>query len=87
LVVFFYSAVHYVEAYLAATMGSHLRSHITRDGYVGRTKELRPIFSQYSHLKYYGYNARYEVLNFTEKDTETAAKDLETIKNLISAKL
>jgi hypothetical protein len=80
LVVLFYAAVHYVEAYLAKSLGMHLRSHNTRDQYVGRESNLKKIFKSYAHLKFYGYNARYELYGFTAKDAADAAKDLEDIK-------
>jgi hypothetical protein len=80
LVILFYAAVHYVEAYLAKHLGMHLRSHTTRDTYVGRESNLKKIFSPYQHLKFYGYNARYELYGFTVKDTQAAVKDLAAIK-------
>lgn len=64
LVAVFYAALHYVEAYLADT-GWHLRSHQTRDNVIGRDANLKKIFHEYQDLKFYAYNARYEVLNFT----------------------
>ena len=80
LVVLFYAAVHYVEAYLYKQWGQHVRSHTTRDKYFGKEAVLKKIFSPYSHLKYYGYNARYEVSGFTKSDTQDATKDLAEIK-------
>lgn len=84
LIVLFYAAMHYVEAYLAA-MSIHLRSHTTRDSYLGRDSNLRPIYAEYQDLKYYGYNARYEVCTFTANDvTDAAAKHFEKIKAQIT---
>ena len=83
LVVLFYAAVHYVEAYLFKQWGMHVRSHTTRDKYFGKEASLKKIFSPYSHLKYYGYNARYEVSGFTAADTQDATKYLTEIKNQI----
>ena len=82
--VLFYAAVHYVEAYLAIKMNVHLRSHTTRDTYVGRLADLKKIFSAYQHLKFYGYNARYEVCGFTPQDTQDALKDIAAIRNQIT---
>ena len=76
--------MHYVEAYLAG-MGIHLRSHTTRDSYLGRNSNLRPIYAEYQDLKYYGYNARYEVSRFTAGDVANeAVKDFEKIKSQIT---
>lgn len=80
LVVLFYAAVHYVEAYLFKQWGAHVRSHTTRDKYFGKEASLKKVFVPYSHLKFYGYNARYEVSTFTAKDTQDAAKYLSEIK-------
>jgi len=80
LVVLFYAAVHYVEAYLAKHLAMHVRSHTTRDRYVGRESNLKKVFSAYGHLKFYGYNARYELDGFTVKDIQDAEKYLATVK-------
>jgi|ERR1039458_8454821 hypothetical protein len=72
LVVFFYAAVHYVEAYLAKSLNEHLKSHTTRDSYIARESNLRKIGTQYMHLKFYGYNARYEADQFTKTDVKDA---------------
>jgi hypothetical protein len=81
LIVLFYAAVHYVEAYLEKHWGMNIRSHTTRDKYMGKEANLKPIFSPYSHLKFYGYNARYEVSTFTANDMQDATKYLTQIKN------
>jgi|HubBroStandDraft_1064217.scaffolds.fasta_scaffold336054_1 hypothetical protein len=72
LIVIFYAAVHYVEAYLAHKLGIHLKSHTTRDQYIAKEVKLRAIGTQYMHLKFYGYNARYEADQFTKKDVKDA---------------
>jgi hypothetical protein len=84
LVVMFYAAVHYVEAYLAKQLNQHLRSHTTRDNYVARESNLRNIRNQYSHLKFYGYNARYEPDQFTDQDVRDATGDLAHVKATIT---
>ena len=81
LVILFYTAVHYVEAYLAKTMGTHLRSHTTRDNYITREANLKKIRVSYMHLKYFGYNARYEFDGFTVKDVQTAINYLAQVKS------
>ena len=86
LVALFYAAMHYIEAYLAPTF--HVKSHETRDKYINREAHLRRIFKEYSHLKYFGFNARYEVCGFTAADVkDEAAKDYETIKAHIAPRL
>jgi hypothetical protein len=80
LVILFYAAMHYVEAYLDKAFSQHLRSHTTRDKYIGKEANLKKIFTPYQHLKFYGYNARYEMFGFTPNDTKDAVKDLAAIK-------
>ncbi len=80
LIMLFYAAMHYVEAYLAKS-GVHLRIHTTRDNAISRDSSLRKIFKEYSDLKFYGYNARYEVAGFKSADvTEVATKHFTVIK-------
>ncbi len=86
LVIFFYAAVHYVEAYLA-DVGQHLRSHTTRDAFVGRDTYLRRIFSEYQDLKYYGYSARYEMSVFAASDVAIAAAHFTAVKTHITSAL
>jgi hypothetical protein len=83
LIIMFYVAVHYVEAYLAKSMSIHLRSHTTRDSYISREANLRKIRTEYGHLKFYGYNARYEVDQFTANDVTDAFAYLANVKNAI----
>jgi hypothetical protein len=80
LTILFYAALHYVDAYLAKSH-VNLRSHTTRDNALGRDKHLRPIYKQYSDLKFFGYNARYEVFGFKATDvTDKAEKHYDAIK-------
>ncbi len=80
LIALFYAAMHYVEAYLA-TLGQHVRSHTTRDTYLGRDINLKKVYTEYQDLKFYGYSARYEMFRFKAEDvTNQAAKHFATIK-------
>jgi hypothetical protein len=84
LIMLFYAAMHYVEAYLAL-QGVHLRSHVARDQAISRDSVLRKIFKEYSDLKYFGYNARYEFFGFKATDvTNQAAKHFSKIKGHLS---
>ena len=80
LIMLFYSAMHYVEAYLSK-LGVHLRSHPTRDVAMSRDASLRKIYREYNDLKYFGYNARYEFCGYKATDvTNTAMKHYDAIK-------
>ncbi|MFP5231531.1 MAG: hypothetical protein ACLGQX_02755 [Acidobacteriota bacterium] len=80
LTISFYTAMHYVEAYLARNKGEHLRSHKTRDNSVASDSELCKVRTEYAHLKFYGYNARYEPPQFTAQDVKAAEGYLATLK-------
>ena len=83
LVILFYAALHFVEAYLAKTLDVHVRSHTTRDNYVAREANLRKLRIQYMHLKFFGYNARYEADCFTAAEVTEALADLAKVKGAI----
>jgi hypothetical protein len=86
LIALFYAGMHYVEAYLAPSF--HLKSHEARDSYLAKESHLRRIYKEYQHLKYFGFNARYEVCGFKSEDvTNEAAQDYETVKTHISSRL
>jgi hypothetical protein len=86
LIALFYAALHYVEAYLAKQT-IHLRSHETRDKTVARDAQLKKTYKQYAHLKYFGFNARYEVFGFAAKNVnDEALADFEAArKNILEA--
>ena len=79
LIVLFYAAMHYVEAYLAMN-STHLRSHTARDSYISRETNLRKVRISYGHLKFFGYNARYEADTFTAQDVQDAIGFLAQLK-------
>ena len=60
----FYSALHYVDAYLAR-IPFHPRSHGTRNNLVRMTSELRPIHRSYLTLYDRGRDARYELVEIS----------------------
>ncbi len=80
LTIAFYTAMHYVEAYLAKDRDEHLRSHTTRDRCVAQDSELRKVQIEYAHLKYFGYNARYERPQFTARNVREAEGYLTALK-------
>jgi hypothetical protein len=60
VVVGFYAAVHYVNAFLWERLDYEPKSHQDRSRLVNLTAELRPIASSYTLLLDYAYKARYE---------------------------
>ena len=87
---FFYSALHYVDAYLATVNGGiHPHSHTGyggRDSYVG--KHLNQIYVDYRDLKQGSIDARYNMRNFTVDEVRNDILPLfDNIKNTISGLL
>ena len=59
---YFYSAIHYIEAYLASKVPAvHSPDHRARDAVVGSDSVLLPIYDQYRELKDDSTNARYNM--------------------------
>jgi hypothetical protein len=80
LVSLFYAAMHYVEAYLAAVSNIHSSSHRSRDTTMGREPNLREVYKEYQELKFFGYNARYEMQVFEPQDFDRALPRFEEIR-------
>lgn len=57
--VLFYSALHYVDAYLARNLGVHPNGHADRDKYINTVVALKAARNDYRELKDYCHNARY----------------------------
>jgi hypothetical protein len=64
-------------------LNTHLRSHTTRDGWMTKETNLKKVADSYNHLKFYGYNARYEVTTFNAADVNDAIGYLAQIKTEI----
>ncbi|MFZ0298040.1 MAG: hypothetical protein WAM13_06790 [Candidatus Sulfotelmatobacter sp.] len=79
----FYTALHYVEAYLA-TKRIHSGSHPVRDSNINRDSVLRAIYPDYRELKDESRAARYDVVPFTRDDLAKMQKNLDTIRGVIS---
>jgi hypothetical protein len=85
LISLFYSAMHYVEAYMDAMHSQHIRSHETRDQMIGKESNLKRIYNEYCDLKYFGFEARYEVSDFTASDFRDDARPcFDRLKTYIS---
>ncbi len=59
----FYSAVHYIEAFLAKRINMHSDNHEARKLYVNQLSDLNPIYKEYSELQTISYNIRYSTFN------------------------
>ncbi len=79
----FYSALHYVDAYLA-THNIHPATHSVRLGYVRTDPKLKPVSRDYRDLLNESRTARYEAATiFNPGDVTAAQRRLDSIKKLI----
>jgi hypothetical protein len=73
-VVAFYTALHFVEAFLNKNHGLHFEYHEDRHSYM--SNHLAEIFNAYHHLYDLGYAARYESI----KDSPTCDEATSAVK-------
>ncbi len=84
---FFYSAVHYVEAFLA-TIKRHSTDHGVRDSDVRRIPQLNSIYNEYKSLKNDSINARYYMYSFKPMEISlTAIPNHKKIKTYILSRI
>ena len=86
MTVFFYAALHYVEAVLAES-NRHSENHPARDSNIGRSPVLRAIYSEYRFLKTLSNDARYRVKSFGETEIRTAQAKFTAIKERVQKAL
>jgi len=79
----FYSAIHYIHAYLAQINPNFVPSnHKVRKMFVNNTRELKPISRFYHRLSDKAWAARYTVVSFSLKfSQELIDDDLTPIEN------
>jgi uncharacterized protein (UPF0332 family) len=79
----FYSALHYVDAYLA-TQNIHPATHSIRLGYVQSDPKLKPVFRDYRDLLNESRTGRYEAATiFVQGDVTSAQRRLDSIKKAV----
>ena len=64
----FYSALHWVDAFLASRLNHHPADHRVREQLVATTADLRPIYGHYRALFRRCNQVRYELRTFTAAD-------------------
>jgi hypothetical protein len=82
VIVLFYSALHYVEAFLV-TRSVAYRDHTYRDLAMEREPETQPIRATYNRLKKAAHEARYEGTVFRPGDVGEFQKMHETIRRSV----
>ncbi len=78
----FYSALHYVEAYLA-TKNVHSGSHPVRDSHIQKDTVLKTVYKSYRELKDESRTARYDVVQFSPVDVKRLTATLDQVKRVI----
>ena len=81
MTLYFYTALHHVDAFCAAKLNYHPGSHGIRDQDVASIPDLQPIEENYMALKSLSTNARYYCARFKLHELARARTDeLEKIK-------
>jgi hypothetical protein len=86
LTAFFYSALHFTEAYLRE-VSVVTEKHSERTDVIKGRPELSKIYSHYRHLSDCGYNARYMFNVYGKRDIEQALPSLEAVERHIKTLL
>ena len=82
--IIFYSAIHYVEAYMA-TKNRHSGSHRNRDSEIENDSNLSPLYDDFSDLKNDSIQCRYHGYTFPLNDVISRIKpSLKFIRSHIS---
>ncbi len=66
----FYSALHYIDAYLDRSLATHPETHADRRRIIARIRQLRPIREQYTLLSRRSQSARYGPVSFAGSDVQ-----------------
>jgi hypothetical protein len=82
IVMLFYVAVHYVEAYFSR-QSKHLVGHPARETAIQRDPKINSIFRNYRELYTYSREARYEAVYFPASEIAVVLPFLERVKKVI----
>jgi hypothetical protein len=83
IVMTFYAAVHYVEAYFFVTQHHDHKDHTVRDSAIKNDPKISPLWRPYARLKNASIQARYEHAFFTSQQFLTLRPNLDQIKGAI----
>jgi hypothetical protein len=62
----FYSALHYIDAFMARRMNAHPPSHEVRINTIAMFRELDPVAGYFLHLYNRSREARYDLIKFSD---------------------
>ena len=83
---FFYAALHYVDAVLAASV-IHPEGHTERNEAIGTNHTLLKIRNEYRTLETLSRNARYRAMTIEPSDLHTARQNFDVLKAHLRGKL
>jgi hypothetical protein len=88
VVVSFYGAVHFVNAYMWEHGGFAPRNHSEREQYLYANRKLAPIVMSYEKLQDRGFQARYDPrARISADDAQQALDELHLIAELVNREL
>lgn len=89
VVIGFYAAVHYVNAYLWEQLGYEPRNHYDRISWVNRVKDLQPAARSYNLLFDYSLKVRYDpAFRLSRADAlDVLTNDLSTVERAVRSAL
>ncbi len=82
MTILFYSAVHYVDAFLAGK-NYHPRNHDARDAEIENNGSITGIYRDYRRLKDQSEAARYEIANFHKSQLPKIEAKFKNVKEHI----
>ena len=71
----FYSALHFVDAFLDDSQNIHPSSHNDRELYLAKVRQLQPIRRQYLDLYQRSLDARYRLVSMTSAQVSKISQD------------
>lgn len=83
----FYSAVHFMRAYLAAHHGVQIASHDAMHELWNRFPELRKVKVEYVHLKQTSEAFRYYLQDFDAQDVIDTRRHLAKVRGVLEPKI
>lgn len=82
LTALFYSALHYVEAY-NAKFNTHFSKHELRNKDIQGNPVLNPIWGDYRDLSEFSWNARYNYVNYGQKELDEAKQYHQSVVSVL----
>lgn len=82
----FYSALHYIDAYLANAGGGIPWNHDLRDKAIKDNGSLSDLWQTYRDLKNLSQNGRYDIASYHKSKLQKAQEKLDIVKKHLASK-